>query len=119
MGPLAQGTTPKAVEMAMVLQVFKHGEFRVETRMLKHHAESAANGVSMARQIIVKEVNAALGKRYQGGQHFEQRGFAAAIGPQKPKHLTLPHLERNTGQGLARTIGMVHLVNADCHSLLA
>ena len=38
---MTQGMAPKAVEMAVMLQVFKHSEFGVETRMLKHHAGGA------------------------------------------------------------------------------
>src|ERR1022692_4681932 len=93
-----------SVEPSMMLQVFEHGEFAIDARMLKHDAELAADLDGAAGEIMAHHTRAAGLNRNQSRKNFEQRGFAAAIGTEEAEDLAACDGEADIVQRLAVAI---------------
>ena len=87
-----------------MLEVFQHGQFAVDARMLKHHAHLAANLDGVAREVAAEHPRASRLNRNQRREKSEQRGLAAAVGTQETEHLAARNREAYVAQRLALAV---------------
>lgn len=69
--------------MALVGEVFAHGQFFVEAWCLENDPEPATDRAGVAREIESENVGAASGWPDKGGKNPEEGGLAAAVGSEQ------------------------------------
>ncbi len=96
----------ESVEMSLMLEVFLDGELAIEAGALKRHTDVLPDRVRLAGNIQPQECDRAGLQRQRRAEQAEQRGLAAAIGPQQSKDLPRRHLERDSRQRAALSIAV-------------
>ena len=73
--------TGQAVQVALGAQVLRDGQGFIEALRLKYHADRAAHGGGIARDIVAGHFGAAAGGHHHGGEDAKERGFPASVRP--------------------------------------
>src|SRR6476646_3545653 len=71
----------EAVYASIKLQIFRNGEIKIQAEILRHVADALANGFRIRAHIQSFYSRGPSTQRQQSREHFDDRGFTAAIGP--------------------------------------
>ncbi len=100
----AQGFAAQPIQMALVHQVFIHGQLAVDRARLEHDPCPRPDLLRLPRDVETGDAGAAAAWHHQGRQNAKQRCFAAAVRPQQAEDLARLHRE---AQGVECTPGAV------------
>ena len=75
------------VQAAVQLQIFAHGQVRIEIEMLRHNPQQCLDRFLPLRQHAAADGDLATARPRQHGQHPDSRRLSRSIGPQQAKHL--------------------------------
>src|SRR5260221_4283138 len=67
----------------------------MEAEILRHGADAFADPLGISAHIQSFDAGFPAAQRKQAGQHFDDGGFAAAVGSEKTKNFAASHRERN------------------------
>ena len=79
----------------MQLHVLGRGQLVVQARILEHDAEGAAHQQRLRDRVVAGDQEPPLARCEHGGQHFDRRRLAGAVGPEKGEDDALRHGERD------------------------
>jgi hypothetical protein len=114
-GALGDGGLVEALQPAEVGDVLARGQPLVDAPRVGQHAQAAARGGGVGRQVeLVDPHRASLG-RHQRVEHAQGGGLACAVGPEQPGDLSIAGLEADPvdrghlpGLGLERLVQIRH-----------
>src|ERR1700694_3230285 len=70
----------QAVDATVELQVFREGRIVVESEVLRHVADVLANSFRIGPHVKTFDPGRSSAERQKSGEHFDYRGFSAAVG---------------------------------------
>src|SRR5258708_4837580 len=73
----------QAVNTPVELQVFRDGQIVVEAEILRHVPDALAYGFRIRADIEAFDLSLAAAQRKETGEHFDHRGFSAAVGTEE------------------------------------
>src|SRR5208337_1095434 len=95
----AQVIIGEAVDAPVKGEVFGNGKVGVKAEILRHVTDVFADGFRVLADIESLDFGVASAGGQQPGEHLDDRGFAAAIGAQKPEDFSLFHAETDVVHG--------------------
>jgi len=75
----------EAVNAAVEREIFRDGQIGIQTEILRHVADVFAHRFRILAHINAQDRSFATRERQQTREHFDDGGFSAAIGTEKPK----------------------------------
>jgi hypothetical protein len=108
---LAQNGTAQTVKMSLVTQVLGSGKFQIDALRLKYHANPAPQSARILCRIVPQDDRAAGKWNHESRKDAKQRGFAAAVGAQKPEQFCRLDVKRDPVQGHSVAVAMNHIAN--------
>ena len=106
------------LELGRKVQIFLHGHFRVQRRLLRQVAHTGLGLLRLLRQTEAGYLYLALGGRQIAGEDIHNGGFARAVWPQQAVDLAIRHHKREILHSRAAAVGLVQVRNFD-HSKLS
>src|SRR6266853_3329630 len=79
----------QAVDAAVKLQVFRHGQIVVEAEVLRHVADVLADGFRICADVQAFDKGGAAAEWQKTCEHFDDGGFSAAVGAEETKDFAL------------------------------
>src|ERR1700694_625966 len=73
----------QAVDATVELQVFRDGQIVVEAEVLRHVADVLANSFRIGPHVKTFDPGRSSAERQKSGEHFDYRGFSAAVGAEE------------------------------------
>ena len=98
------------MQVALGAQVLGDRQGFIEALRLEHHADRAAHGGGIARDIVPGHFGAATGGRHHGGEDAEERGFPASVRPQQAEDLARLDFEVDIRKRQARSVLMTQVL---------
>src|SRR5215470_15014710 len=75
-------------------KVLHYGEVVIQTEFLAHVADPLTNCIALSPHIKALNPGFAFGDWQNSGQHFDHRGLAAAVRPEKAEDFSLLNFDR-------------------------
>src|SRR5262249_28558629 len=91
---VVQSLSLQLIGSTVETKVLEYGEVVVQTEFLAHVADPLTNGIALRPHIKALNPGFAFGDGQNSGQHFDHRGLAAAVGPEKAEDFSLLHFDR-------------------------
>src|SRR5260370_1742512 len=73
----------QAVDTSVELQVFRDGQVVIKAEILRHVTDALAYGFRIRADIEAFDMGLAAGEGQETGEHFDHRGFSAAVGTEE------------------------------------
>ena len=96
---LAKTLGSEAVDAAVENEIFGNGEIGIEAEILRHVADIFADGFGVGANVDALDGGVAGRKRKQTGEHFDDGGFAAAVGAEKAEDFAFFDAEADVVHG--------------------
>src|SRR5258708_449750 len=89
----------EAVNAAVEREIFRDGQIGIQTEILRHVADVFAHRFRILAHINAQDRSFATRERQQAREHFDDGGFSAAIGTEKPKDFAFLDAEADVIHG--------------------
>src|SRR5260370_23315941 len=87
------------VDTAVELQIFCDGQIVIKTEILRHVADAFAHGFGIRADIETFDLSGAAAERQKAGEHFDDGGFAAAVGAEEAEDFAFFYAEADVIHG--------------------
>src|SRR5258707_492674 len=96
---VAKTIVGEAVNAAVEREIFRDGQIGIQTEILRHVADVFAHRFRILAHINAQDRSFATRERQQAREHFNDGGFSAAIGTEKPKDFAFLDAEADVIHG--------------------
>src|SRR5216684_949445 len=94
-----QARRVEAVNPAVKLQVFCDCEVVIEAEILRHVADAFADGFGIGADVEAFDAGGTAAERQEAGEHFDDGGFSAAVGPEETENFPFFDAEADVVDG--------------------
>src|SRR2546423_5594110 len=94
-------------------EIFHHGQFGIEARILEDHAEARANALGFPREIVAEHARSALAGPTQRREDLEQSRLAAAVGAEQSEDLAALDGKADSPQRFALAVAVTEVGDLD------
>lgn len=103
----------QTVEVSLMPEVFKDGQFAVEAGRLKGNAEETADGIRFGGDVAIANPDRAALDRDQCRKESEEGGFASAVGSEESEDRSGLDVQIDTGEGRPITVAVFDSADLD------
>src|SRR5712664_1900888 len=89
----------QAVDPSVELQVFRDGQIVIEAEVLRHVADTFADGFGLGAYVEPFHMSGTAAERQKAGEHFDDRGFSAAVGAEETEDFAFFDAEADVVDG--------------------